>query len=222
MSTHVRQRRRHRRKRSFARRLATYSLAAGATFGAVREVRADLLSGWKSGTPFTLLADDLPRDVDINKDGFTDYVITVSEPHSNPPPLLEWASIEPLTVNSLKNAVFVDEDYNVNKFTHANDVLTSDLPKIWATDYADIYSYFYGGSLVFAQGSPGYIGLIFEVPGGSPYYGVMKTFVDADQGKLIVSEVGYQPVPEPGSLGLLAMGAAGLLAWRTVKSKKRQ
>ncbi|REK15941.1 MAG: PEP-CTERM sorting domain-containing protein [Planctomycetota bacterium] len=69
------------------------------------------------------------------------------------------------------------------------------------------------------------MGVVFEIPGGSPHFGFLDVAVAA--GAITVYGGGYESdpntpivagVPEPGSLTLLAMGAAGLVAWRRRKN----
>ena len=37
---------------------------------------------------------------------------------------------------------------------------------------------------------------------------------------VFVGDVTYAPLPEPGSLGMLALGATGVLAWRTLRKRR--
>ena len=72
-------------------------------------------------------------------------------------------------------------------------------------------------------GTRGFVGLRFDIPGGSPHYGFLDVAIDASGNQLTLFGGAYESladtpivagVPEPGSLGLLALGAAGLAAWR--------
>jgi hypothetical protein len=79
-------------------------------------------------------------------------------------------------------------------------------------------------------GTRGYAGVKFDIPGGSPHYGYLDVAVDQSEffgvrgykltlyGGAYESEPGVGieagAVPEPSGLALLALGAAGLAAWR--------
>jgi hypothetical protein len=73
------------------------------------------------------------------------------------------------------------------------------------------------------RGTRGYTGVVFDIPGGSPHFGYLDIGMAADRSSLTVYGGAYEslantpitiPIPEPGSLLLLAGGAAGLAAWR--------
>jgi len=74
-----------------------------------------------------------------------------------------------------------------------------------------------------------FLGMMVDVPNSSPHFGWVRLSVDDDLGitlhdfavesdseKAILAGAG---IPEPGSLGLLALGAAGLLAWRKRRAR---
>ena len=75
-----------------------------------------------------------------------------------------------------------------------------------------------------------FLGMMVDVPDSSPHFGWVRLSVDDQLGVVlhdfaIESEPGTAiaagagiPVPEPGSLGLLALGAVGLAAWRKRRS----
>jgi hypothetical protein len=72
-------------------------------------------------------------------------------------------------------------------------------------------------------GTRGYAGVVFDIPGGSPHFGYLDFELTADRSVLTLYGGAYEsqantpisiPVPEAGSLVILASGAAGLAAWR--------
>jgi hypothetical protein len=72
-------------------------------------------------------------------------------------------------------------------------------------------------------GTRGYAGVMFDIPGGSPHFAYLDISVEPDSSSATIYGGAYEslantpiqvPVPEPGSLVLLAGGATGLAAWR--------
>ena len=80
-----------------------------------------------------------------------------------------------------------------------------------------------------AQGGKAYLGLLFDIPGGSPHFAWLRVAVDPATFSLTFLDYGFETqanagirageVPEPASLGLLAVGALGILAMRKRRSK---
>ena len=69
-----------------------------------------------------------------------------------------------------------------------------------------------------------FLGMMVDVPNSSPHFGWVRLSVDDNLG-IVLHDFAIESesnqailagagIPEPGSLGLLALGAAGLLAWR--------
>lgn len=80
----------------------------------------------------------------------------------------------------------------------------------------------------FTQPGIGYIGFTFEHKNGGTHYGWVKvnmvgvthnafTLLDYAYEDMAGKAIQVGPVPEPGSLGLLATGALGLLLWRRTR-----
>lgn len=69
----------------------------------------------------------------------------------------------------------------------------------------------------------GFVGVRFDIPGGSPHFGYLDISIDTTAQTVTVHGGAYEseantpittPVPEPTGLGLLAIGAAGIAGWR--------
>lgn len=78
-------------------------------------------------------------------------------------------------------------------------------------------------------GHRGFLGAKFDIGGGSPYFGWVDVQVTSDQ--ILIYGWAYEdesnmpinagaPLPVPGSLQLLALGAAGLFSWRQYRRRK--
>jgi hypothetical protein len=76
-----------------------------------------------------------------------------------------------------------------------------------------------------------FLGLMVDVPGSSPHFGWARLSVDENLGIVLhdfalesepntpIAAGAGLAVPEPGSLGLLALGAVGLAAWRKRRAR---
>lgn len=120
--------------------------------------------------------------------------------------------ISPLANATPGAALLVDGGSEVTRFENAQDVfaaaVTSD-----STDTSRDLIFFDDPASRFLD--PGYLGLLFEIPGGSPYIAAIQIDVDVDQfGDFVQVEIlggFYQPVPAPGAATLAGLAlAAGL------------
>jgi hypothetical protein len=114
--------------------------------------------------------------------------------------------------------------YNYPFLLNAGDSISAANSFLPPNALVDSYlAYNSGGGAVgdWAGGNTGYIG--FQINTGADiHYGWIEVRVDADNagGEIVrygiedVAGATAQVVPEPGSLALLAVGAAGLLGWR--------
>ncbi|NNL67450.1 MAG: hypothetical protein HKP30_14470 [Myxococcales bacterium] len=170
--------------------------------------------GWTVGPldgSFDAAALEAGVDLDIDGDGNVDFVLSGSDLSSGPG---YGASItlEPQTVNAINNGVFAS----------GGDVVAF-------ADPASVLAY--AGSVVSAPGSAtlwdeddftdfesnAFVGLLFEIPGGSVHIGFLDLVIEADGfdgfASLDIFEGAHQRVPEPAA-GLLLAPLLGLLRRR--------
>jgi hypothetical protein len=196
------QRRRAPWRRRAARVLATALLASGAL--ASQPASALWSPGGGTGTFGSF---DLSSGVSIDIDGDTnaDLSILLSSGYGG-----DVLSLTPAIVNSVNGEVFASPGALVTAYSVADDVLdavTNGDPTIVAPGSAVLWD---STHLDFQSG--GIAGVLFEIPGGSPYVGYLALTVSVIDGAidgLSIDETGFQPVPEPGTASLLL--GAGLL-----------
>ena len=89
------------------------------------------------------------------------------------------------------------------RFKNPADILAAD-PSLALenTAYVD-FDFYYGG----------YIGLIFDIPGGSPYYGVLDIAEFSTSSDFNVEGSGFA-IPEPTTVALVGLGGVALAARR--------
>jgi hypothetical protein len=217
--------------RRFRRRLASYrrrvartlaaALIAGGALAAAQTAGAAAI-GWDPGigsVSYDIAALETGVEVDIDGDGFADFALDGSACGYG----CSYIELTPLTVNSINNEVFTDgSQIAVRDFANPDDVLAAALGG--DTTSTGLTALWVDQDITAFQ-SRAIAGLLFEIPGGSPYVGYVDLLVykDFDLEYLYIYESGYQLIPEPGSGILLGTGGLlglGLLGRRRARSKR--
>ena len=196
-------------------RAAAALLAAPAALLAAEANAATFAPGNYDNATFAKPAGGLiDVEIDIDGDGTIDG--RIYEDDSSTYGDAGELSVDMFEVNGFQNGVFVNGDFDVMAFATPDAVAQQDPDDATGSGFADLWDD--GDYEVFEQ--PTFAGFVFELPGGSPYYGFLEIEVmiesdgsggDVYTGFTIVSS-GFTPVPEPAA----ATGAAavGLLALR--------
>ena len=168
--------------------------------------------------------------LDMNNDGSPDLV---------PLHFMDSANGQGIAIiySSLSNPSNALAGFNAGAYFYP-----SNLPANTAVSAQPMVSNFFRGDMAWRLGytnsqwlgtttgasSTGYLGVRFQAADGAHYGWIRATVGPYFQNIFTIHEWGYNDtpdgpimtgeVPEPGSLGLLALGGAGLLAWR----RKRQ
>jgi len=188
----------------WAKRAATAALIAGAgVAGTSQQAGADviieIIPGFTPGVADGLLnPTDLPF-IDIDGDDQDDYQITDNFYGNG-----VGVDINPLTHNGITNRIFQDGSGQVLRFENPGDVFTAD-PDDALPNTAYLGSDFSLG---------GYIGFIFDIPGGSPYFGIIEIADAPSDTSFEITASGFTAVPEPTTMAIVGIGAIALLARR--------
>lgn len=208
--------------RATRRQLAAYSaaIAAGGIFAPSRAEAAVIPIQLPGGGP-VIIETPAPGhtainyNLDMNGDGVLDFRLQS----------YLGTSISSLSTRAdLNGAILWYMSSNV-RFLSAGELIDNDLTVDRGWDALRTFGLF--NSFI---GTRGYAGVQFDIPGGSPHFGYLDVAVDQTGNKLTLYGGAYESqtgvgiaagaVPEPSGLALLAMGAAGLAAWRR-KSRDR-
>lgn len=200
------------------KQLAAYAVAAAGSSLAAEESSAAVIPiQLPGGQPVVIVSPDPGNvdavfDLDVNSDGVDDYQF-----------------LGYLGVN-LPN-IFDLSGVGLNRV--ATDYMVLDVRRFSAGELIDDNSVVINGFTALEtsgsffdnfNGTRGFSGVLFDIPGGSLHYGYLDVRVDQPNDVLTLfggaweSEPGVGivagAIPEPSGLGLLAMGAVGVAAWR--------
>jgi hypothetical protein len=203
------------RNKRLVRQLAAYSAAACAGALVANEASAEVRNlRLPGGSPIVITPDDehdLERfDLDIDRDGVLDFQLT--------------SYLGDVYIRSLSNPLSLSGIVLREYFSFT-------ALSVGAGEWIDQYLGFnHDGFNLYATlddfiGTRGYAGVRFDIPGGSRHYGYLDIGVSASGSQITLYGGAYETLieggiqagatPEPTTLGLLALGAAGVAAWRT-------
>ncbi len=195
-----------------SRRLAAYSLAAGAGVATTDRAAAAPIPFVPPGGPIVVEANysniDYNVPVDIDGDGGVDYGAASYAYFGN--------------VLSFVLEGYIDSN-RINRLMVATESRLVVIAPGGAVGPSAGLVYSSRGFLDNFVDNRGYAGLLFDIPGGSPHFAYLDVEVKSATQQLFIYGGAYEseastaittPVPEPHGLCLLAAGAAGLVAWR--------
>jgi hypothetical protein len=176
-------------ERRWARRHAAAALIAGV---AAAGTAHGAIGGFDPGAVTTGTFDaTLEPAFDLDGDGQFDFQFALGS---------EGLGIDifPLENNGISNRVFQGLFGQAIRFFDPSEIAATD-PEAATSDvtYLD-FDFSYGG----------YIGFVFDIPGGSPYFGYLEIESGATADSFTVLGSGFTPVPEPASVAVLGLGAA--------------
>lgn len=215
-----------------ALKLASYSSAAVGAFALASDVEGAIIPYIPdpTGQPVVLgLGDSF--DIDLDGDRIVDYTIDVVSHNylGAMGALFELAGSRTDGFQNLASNNYDDPDLGAyHGFANYHDVGGYEIgPDVrgWYDD-APLFSTASGAGDFFE--ARGWLGLYFEIPGGSPHFGFLD--LEGTTDALHVHGGGFEsqantPIrtaSEPGSLALLALGAGGLTAWRRRRQSRQR
>ena len=224
---------------SLEKKLLSYSIAAGAAITAVEDAQAAII--YKDLGDVMVSQNLMPNpdtyELDINGDNQIDFRIVHSSANYNPTSDVQfWGASNFAPANN----GFVGEKFAVKKLD-VGDVIDDFLPDgfIKRGNFGSFYMS-YGKTKEFGEflgTDKAYFGFRFSDKNGLVFDGWGRVSMPSDGSKLTFHDLAYNDdsngtiqvgqkvdgaaVPEPGTLGMLAMGAAGVYAWRRKQAKEK-
>ena len=219
---------------SLEKKLLSYSIAAGAAITAVGTAEAVQYIDLND-----IMVSQDTLNLDFNEDGQIDFIITHSGgSFSGNGYSIRFSGASARGVNN--NNRFVGGGFSFN-ILNEGDVIENNNDFIRRGLFAS--QYYYNGS---PSGYPGkfggaqkaFFGVKFSDTNGNTLFGWGRVSVPDDNSKITFHDVGFNdvpgaaiqagegipssstPIPEPGTLGMLALGAVGVVAWRKRKENK--
>lgn len=216
------------RGRELGRLVTSYSLAAGSALALVPDAAATPIMANLATT--TLLRDGERLIVDLDGDQLGDFAVRAQNYLGGI--LFDIISHVYESTGTVRNLVAhnydIGGDLGITVFQPGQQIGpdTTD----WRGRFADPHAPSLGVLLESATpsgpflNSRGFVGLFFDIPGGGHHFGYLEIEGTGDTLAILGGAFESQPnvpiqvpVPEPGSLALLASGAVGLAAWRRAR-----
>jgi hypothetical protein len=204
-------------------KLGVGTVALGIGLGVATEVSAGIVNVAMPNGPVVLHKGD-SADFDLNHDGHLDFMILDTASHNYLGAIFQ---IDGLVTNDFRNMIdFVLHGYHGASIVPAIGPFNSDT---WGSVF-DVFNSSGTGGL--APNDRALIGLLFEIPGSTPHYGALEVEGQGtgNDGTLTVFGGFYDtvanqpipsvPVPAPGGLATLALGAASIAAWKLRRRSK--
>ncbi len=195
------------------RKLAAYSLATGTGLVAANSLDAAVVP-FNPGAPIVIHSSSPNIDLDINGDGILDYTI---QGQLETVFYLGVFSISQLDASQVgfPSLIKADGSSYFAEVLALGDSIGPSSSAGWSTNV----------ELNTFRGVRGYMGLQFDIPGGSPHFGYLDAEITGGQfATLTIYGGAYESqantpilagaIPEPNGIALLASGAAGLATWR--------
>ena len=221
-------------KKELGKKLLGYSAAAGAVLTIGAGAAEAVAVKTTLGTPETVVTGGF-LDIDIDGGGTDDFDFFLGS-NPNEKNAGVWAGTYFST--NFNNSVLANLYAEAVSFGSSAPI-SSALSGVTGNHFALLGKLFYPeyGTYSYGNfvGSSGFLGVSFDI-GGSTHYGWVDLALNSNATELTINGWGYEtvagvgiqagageesnPVPEPATLVTLAMGVAGIYAWRRNRKRK--